>query len=213
MKGFTAEIKTLQLKALEETAGNPQKMPDKTFTGLVNSIKRKGWYFAMPDVWEYEPGKYRIISGHHRIRAAIKAGLIDQNCNVITDPSYTEEQAKKDLLESNERHGAPDDLLLTDFVEDLMADYNIEIDTLIDEIGINNFYNLDNFDEDFNLPEGDKESFQQMTFVLSNKQADFIKEILSNLKLEQKYLEFDNENSNGNKLFKVFKEWQQVQKI
>jgi DNA modification methylase len=165
MKGFTTEIKLLQLKALQETAGNPQRMDDKIFTGLVDSIKRKGWYFAMPDIWEHEPGQYKIISGHHRIRAAIKAGLVEQSCNVIIDPNYTEEQAKKDLLESNERHGSPDQELLTDFVTNLIDDFDVDFDTLVDEIGIddsilNNILIKDN-EKDDEVPDVPEVAFSQ----------------------------------------------------
>lgn len=171
---FQTEIKTLHLKTLQETSGNPQKMDDKTFNGLVESIRRKGWYFAMPDIWEYEPNKYKIISGHHRIRAAIKAGILEQNCNVIIDSNYTDEQAKKDLLESNERHGEPDDILLTDFVTDIIDTYDVDIDSLVDEIGIddsilNNILIKDD-EKDDEVPEVPEIPFSQLgdLYLLNN---------------------------------------------
>ena len=209
MNGFITEIKKLNLKDLESTENNPQRMDDKTFSGLVESIKRKGWYFSLPDVWEYNPGKFRIISGHHRSDAAIKAGILEQNCNVITDSRYTEEQAKKDLLESNERHGEPAQDLLTDYVTDLMADYDLDLDTLVEEIGLRdlNLYDMDTFGESFDLPDGDKEPFQQITFTLADDQADFIQEQLKTAKKDNTVETFGNENSNGNALYRIIKEW------
>lgn len=157
-KNMKTTIKNLQLKTLLESAGNPQKMSDKVFTGLVDSIKRKGWYFAVPDVWEFEPGKYRIISGHHRIKAGMKAGLIEQNCNVIIDPSYNEEQARKDLLESNERHGDPDQDLFVDFVTDIIDDFNVDLDILADEVGFDeSIITGILFDENINEKEMDED--------------------------------------------------------
>ena len=37
------KFERLQLKALLETAGNPQKMTDAEFKGMVKSIKKDGW--------------------------------------------------------------------------------------------------------------------------------------------------------------------------
>ncbi len=150
------EIRKLHLKSLKETEGNPQKMDDKTFSGLVASIRKKGWYFALPDVWEYELGQYKIISGHHRIRAAMQAGILEHDCNVIVDKDYNEEQAKKDLLESNERHGQPDELLLTDFVENLIDDYDIDLDSLIDDIGIDDSVLIKDNEKEINEKEIDE---------------------------------------------------------
>ena len=73
--------------------------------------------FAIPDVWEFSPGEYRIISGHHRIKAAIAAGILEHECNVIIDPEYTEKQAQLDVLQSNQRHGSFDNDLLREFID------------------------------------------------------------------------------------------------
>ena len=56
---------------------------------------------------------------------------------------------------------------------------------------------------DFNLPSGDKNPFQQMTFTLSDLQAEEVKKALSNVKQAEAFKEcdFDNTNSNGNALF------------
>lgn len=141
------ETRVLELKALQETTNNPQRLSDGVFSGLVGSIRRKGWYFALPDVWEYSPGEYRIISGHHRIRAAIAAGIIEQECNVIVDPAYTEEQARLDVLESNQRHGSFDRSLLRDFIDE-MKGAGIQIADIAEDSG----FDMAELEELFNMP-------------------------------------------------------------
>ena len=67
-------------------------------------------------------------------------------------------------------------------------------------------YSEDEFGEDFDLPDGDREPFQQMTFTLADEQAEQIKNSISNIKQseEYKYIEtFGNENSNGNVLYLI----------
>ena len=52
------------------------------------------------------------------------------------------------------------------------------------------------------LKEGDGSGFQQMTFTLSDSQAETVKEALTEAKKE-KIEDSDNENSNGNALYKI----------
>ena len=64
--------------------------------------------------------------------------------------------------------------------------------------------------EEFDLPEGDKEPFQQMTFTLADEQAEQIKNAIADIKQteEYKYVEtMGNENSNGNALYLIVMQW------
>lgn len=73
------------------------------------------------------------------------------------------------------------------------------------EIGVS-----DEFGTDFNLPDGDKAPFQQMTFTLADEQAEQIKNAIADIKQteEYKYCEtFGNENSNGNALYLIVMQW------
>lgn len=58
----------------------------------------------------------------------------------------------------------------------------------------------------FQLPDGDKAPFQQMTFTLADEQAEIIKNAISDVKQTEdyKYCEtMGNENSNGNALYLI----------
>jgi hypothetical protein len=68
----------------------------------------------------------------------------------------------------------------------------------------------DKLGEDFNLPDGDKAPFQQMTFTLADQQAEQIKNAIADIKQteEYKYAEtMGNENSNGNALYLIVMQW------
>ena len=131
------EIKRLQLKALKETPGNPQKMDEKTFSGIIESMKNKGWLLDAPVIWEKSENDYQIISGHHRVQAGIKAGILDTDCKVLK--GITEEQAKILVLEANQRKGEFDDIILNDFIEDIINNYDYDIDDIINEAGFDDY--------------------------------------------------------------------------
>lgn len=78
------------------------------------------------------------------------------------------------------------------------------------EIGVS-----DEFGTDFNLPDGDKAPFQQMTFTLADEQAEQIKNAIADIKKteEYKYAEtMGNENSNGNALYLIVMQWAEQRK-
>lgn len=71
------------------------------------------------------------------------------------------------------------------------------------------------YGEDFTLPDGEKEPFGQMTFILANEQVEKIKEALSEMQHteEYKYMEtMGNTNSNGNALYLIVEQWGNARK-
>lgn len=133
-------LESLHVGVLEPMEGNPQKVPEDKMNMLVENIRKsKGLRIEPPTVWEYETGKYKIISGHHRVQAVEKAGYNEVICNIITDPEYTEEQAKKDLLSSNNIHGKPDKTLLSNYIVDIINDYDIDVKELSYDIGLEDY--------------------------------------------------------------------------
>jgi hypothetical protein len=53
------------------------------------------------------------------------------------------------------------------------------------------------------LPDGDKQPFQQMTFTVSDAQAEVIRAALAKAKGDAPFIETGNENSNGNALARI----------
>ena len=58
----------------------------------------------------------------------------------------------------------------------------------------------DEYGVDFSLPSGDKEPFKQMTFTLSDEQAEIVENAIKKAK-ENDFGDTGNENSNGNALW------------
>lgn len=129
------DVKKINLRDLEETYGNPQAMTEKEYAGLVKSIKSKGFILDDPVVWEYDENKFRIISGHHRIKAAIECEYTELNCKVIA--GITEKQARLLVIEANQRRGELDTLNLERYLQDILSDFTeLNLDIINDEIGV-----------------------------------------------------------------------------
>lgn len=64
----------------------------------------------------------------------------------------------------------------------------------------------DDYGTDFELPSGDKGNIQQITFTLSNMQAELVKELIDKIQDTEEFKtynesESDNANKNGNALY------------
>jgi hypothetical protein len=141
-----------------------------------------------------------IVGGHFRVRELKKLGIKEIEC-VIVD--LNEDDEKELNIRLNANTGSWDwDTLANDWdVVDLEA-WGLDIPQ---------FDRPEDFDEDFSLPEGDKEPFQQMTFTLADEQATILQNAISDIKKteEYKYCEtMGNENSNGNALYLIIKQWE-----
>jgi hypothetical protein len=80
---------------LEGQKINARHMDKKTFDNLVRNIKRDGKLESVPLVYR-KGDKYKIISGHHRVKAAIEAG-IEHIVVMITRPQSRDEVVYKQL--------------------------------------------------------------------------------------------------------------------
>lgn len=130
------ESKLLPLKILKSTEGNPQTMSNDTFNGIVESMKRSGWLLDAPVIREISENEYQIISGHHRVMAGIKAGIVETYCKVLK--GITDEQAKILVLEANQRRGSFDNDLLSSFIDDIVNTFDYDIDSIINDVGFDN---------------------------------------------------------------------------
>lgn len=110
-------IEIVNFRNIQEAEINPQIMSDKDFKRLVNSIKQDKILTSLPLIVKYGENKYQCISGHHRIKAAKKAGLKQSECIVIKD---IDESTKIRLqLTHNDIHGEPDQILVNELKQKL----------------------------------------------------------------------------------------------
>ena len=147
----------LRLKSLKETPGNPQKMTPEEFQGMVQSMKQNGWILDAPVIWRKAEGDFQIISGHHRVRAGIEAGILETGCKVIE--GLNDAQVNKLVLEANQRKGKFDDDLLNTFIDDIIKETGESLDSIYEQIGLYPEIELpkpheDEYDIDFDNIEG-----------------------------------------------------------
>lgn len=109
---------TLTLADLEAQPLNARFMKGETFRNLVKNITNDGTLTSVPLVREVEPGKFRILSGHHRVKAAMEAGIVDALCMVIDQP-ITRQQEVALVLSHNSLSGEDDPATLKELYNEL----------------------------------------------------------------------------------------------
>ena len=143
-----------------------------------------------------------ILGGNMRYKACIEAGLTE--IPVIIADNLTVEQEKEFLIKDNVSGGEWDwSVISAEWDVELLEEWGVEV------IGFGDV-DPDDFGDDFDLKDGDKTPFQQITFSLADKQAEQIKNAMADAKkLEEfKYIEtFGNENGNGNALYLIIMQW------
>lgn len=87
------QTKVIQVdpKTLKLLEVNARFMRHEEFQRLVANIKRDGQLTSAPFAARNEDGTYEVLSGNHRVQAAIAAGLETIPC-IITDDEISKEQ-------------------------------------------------------------------------------------------------------------------------
>ena len=73
MKKLQITYKEIEIRFIRESEINPQIMTENDFRRLVKNIEKDGILTSAPLIMELKEDSYICISGHHRIKAAIKA--------------------------------------------------------------------------------------------------------------------------------------------
>jgi hypothetical protein len=120
MEKLKTEIKKINFRLIQEADINPQQMQEADFKRLIKSIKKDGVLTSSILVQETSKGKYKCISGHHRIKAAIKAGLKESECIVLSD--IDESTRIRLQLQHNDIHGDPDEYLTSELRKSLLEE-------------------------------------------------------------------------------------------
>lgn len=198
------ESKKIKISEIKLNPNNPRLIKDDKFAKLVKSVKE------FPEMLDIRPivvnSDMIILGGNMRFRAAKEAGM--KELPVIIANNLTEEQQREFLIKDNVSGGEWDwDILANEWDNEELTEWGLDVggfDLNSDELGT-----------DFNLPDGDKAPFQQMTFTLADEQAEQIKNAIDDIKQteEYKYAEtMGNENSNGNALYLIIMQWAEQKK-
>jgi len=190
------KIKERKIAELNPAEYNPRQLTDKQYKQLKKSLKTFGC--VEPVVVNKNPmRKDVIIGGHQRCKVWADLG----NKTIPTVEVELDEAGEMELnVRLNKNTGEFDfDVLSSYFDMEVLKDWGFEDY----EFGMSLD---DDMTDEFDLPDGDKEPFQQMTFTLADAQAEAIKEALTIAKPEVSET-FGNENSNGNALYTIIRQW------
>jgi len=168
---------------------NPRQMTESQHKDLKDSMQRFGLVDPLI-INTHKERKNILVGGHQRLRIAKELGYQSVPC---VEVELSPDKERELNVRLNKNTGEWD--------YDALANY-FDVGELT-EWGFTdeNLFPFDqDYDTDFSLPDGDKEPFQQMTFTLSDEQAEIVKDKLK-LAKQNDFGNTGNENSNGNALW------------
>ena len=182
---------------------NPRLIKDDKFKKLVKSIK------DFPEMESVRPIVVNkdmvILGGNMRYKAMIECGYKEVNVEVV---DWSEDKQNEFIIKDNVGFGEWEwEMVANEWDEIELKDWGLDLPVFTKD--------SDEFGTDFNLPDGDKAPFQQMTFTLADEQAEQIKNAITDIKQteEYKYCEtLGNENTNGNALYLIIMQWAEQRK-
>lgn len=137
------KVINIKLSDLVQFPGNSQEVPDDKMDAIIDNMKRRGWYGEPATIACFdkkkkisETGNYYIVSGNHRVKAAIQAEIKEHKCIAVVDKEYTWEQACKDNIMFNNLHGEPNEEKLGHFIQDIIENYNVDMDDIAVDTGL-----------------------------------------------------------------------------
>ena len=191
-------MEKVKISKVVPNENNPRFIKDSKFKKLVKSIQ------DFPEMLKLRPIVVNkdmvVLGGNMRLKACKEAGL--KEVYILKADELTDEQQQEFIVKDNVGFGEWDwDALGNEWNSVQLEDW-----------GMDNWQNMDDIEtsDDFSLPDGEKEPFQQQTYTLADEQAEQIKNAIADVKKteEYKYVEtFGNENGNGNALYLIISQW------
>lgn len=173
----------------------------------IEQIKKSIQEFGMNDpiaVWGKDD---LIVEGHGRLTACKELGM--KEVPVIRLDDLTDDQRRAYTLIHNQttmNTGWDANIL-----DGELAEINLDLD--MSDFGFEDLdVDMDDFGTDFELPEGEQSPIRQWTFMLHEKQKEFIASALEQVK-DDVHETFGNTNSSGNELYEVVRQWAELKKL
>ena len=101
-------LETIQLDLVDPDPMNPQEQDLVTFNELVASIKENGMVESITVVGPLETGRYGLVAGEHRWKAARLAGLSEGPAIVVDPTHWALEERQIQLVRMNVLKGKLD---------------------------------------------------------------------------------------------------------
>ena len=186
-----SDYKRVLIADLIPYINNSRTHSDEQTAQIAASIKEFG--FTNPVLIDGDGG---IIAGHGRVMAARKLNLEEVPCIVLAH--LTEAQKKAYIIADNQlplNAGWDLDMLRVEVEHLQEMDFNLELLGFDDDV-LTKLLDIDAELPD--LPDGDRDPFQQKTFTLHDEQANTIDDAITKAKTDPRIDSGINENSNGN---------------
>ena len=141
-----------------------------------------------------------------RLRAYQELQWKEVSCCILPE-TISIDRLREMVIQDNNPFGETDwNMIANEWDVDELKDWGLELSTAWE-------ITPDNFGDGFSLPDGEKPNSEKLTFTVSNEQADLIKTAIEIAKSNGLECEtFGNENSNGNALYQIVKQWVEQKK-
>ena len=205
----TDNVQKMPIEALIPYARNSRTHSDEQVAQIAASIRE--WGFTTPVLVD-ESGQ--IIAGHGRVMAARKLALSE--VPVLIASGWTDAQKRAYVIADNKL------ALNAGWDQELLGLEIADLDQLGFDLGLTGFSEEEikafsfgdesvALDEMPTLPEGEREPFQQKTFTLHDEQAAIVDDAVTLARTSPIVDTGLNENSNGNALALICKQWLESQ--
>jgi len=192
------KVERWNIEKLIPYARNARTHSDEQIGQIAASIKEWGW--TTPILVDETGG---IIAGHGRTLAAQRLKMSE--VPVMVTKGWSDAKKRAYVLADNKlalNAGWDNEMLALELGE--IGDLGFDLDLTgftAEEIGaLDGVQELDGMPE---LPTGDKEPFQQMTFTLHDTQAEQVGAAMEVAKRMGQFIDSPNENGNGNALARI----------
>lgn len=116
---------------LKPAPKNAHYMPQPVFERLLGNVKRDGNLSSFPFCWRKDDGSFVILSGHHRVDAALQAG-VSLILIVYTDKELSRSEQVAIQLSHNAINGLDNPVLLTELWKEI-TDLNEKVYSGLDD--------------------------------------------------------------------------------
>lgn len=139
----TLPIVMTKISEIKANPNNPRIIKDDKFAKLVKSIKE------FPEMLQIRPivvnGDMIVLGGNMRLKACKEAGL--KEVPVIKANDLTDEQQREFIIKDNSGFGEWDmDMLANEWSDLALGEWGLDLPK----------FDVENLDDDFSLPDGEK---------------------------------------------------------
>lgn len=203
------ETKTKMLKVadlrpntgqIEGVPANPRSITKAEFDALCESMKADDLTGVLQVKVYKHAGEWVVLDGNMRLKAMQAIGIEEVQCVIVPEETNAA-TLRKIVINSNSTFGEWDvDMLANEWDPEELKNWGVDIPCV----------KADDFGTEFELPDGDKSPFQQMTFIIADAQAKMVQCALRCAIGNAEYSQQDtygNTNRNGNAIALIVKQW------